>query len=669
LLSAKYTAFALLKVAANTPHVVFTGTDNPGGQSEFSLYQRTQAAALKNRYVLSGALKRDDVRQLRSVRDQPEPITWLEEELKVEVPDNSEIISLKMSGTEPGEVVTLVHAVTQVYLQEVVNAERKQRSDRLAELDDIYTKAKEKLRVKRDTMRKRADETGGSDQSALTHKQLTLLTTFGELKKQHAQIRFELMRAEGRLAAYKARGEKLADNPIPESAIKAAVETDPEVNEHRKSLIHVDDVIDKYVQAGAPRHDSSLITLRSRRESVQKKLDARFKELRPAILERLRLQGKDLHAVSLVQLQDEIAPLAAQEKTLLKEVQALEAEADKIGTSSNEMEMLRAEIKQEEPVMERIAHEWHALQVELRSPPRVSLYQEAGLQKKDNKRQLLGTVLAPIAVLLGVCFCVGWFEFRARRIHSADEVVTGLGMRIVGTVPVLPATPQGQLVGADGEDGSNTLLESIDAIRTVLLRDASVQATRVLMVTSASDGEGKTTLAAYLASSLARAGRRTLLLDCDLRRPACHQLFELPLQPGFSEVLLEEVDVDDAIRPTTVDDLWVIPAGQWDRAVVQALAREGVHKIFDQLREEFDFVVVDSHPVLAVTDALLIGQHTDAVVFSLLRDVSQLPQVYGAGQQLTALGIRVLGAVINGMAPEDVYRHGTGGHYAVPAAR
>jgi len=664
LLSAKYTAFAQLKTASTTPYIVFHNANNPDGRNDFSLYQRTQAAALKNRYVLNAALKRDDVKQLSSVRAQAEPITWLEEELKIEVPEGSEIINVKLSGSEPAELVTLVNAVTQVYLQEVVNAERKQRSDRLAELDDIYNKAKEKLRVKRDTMRKRADEAGGSDQSALTHKQLTLLTTFGELKKQHAQVRFELMRAEGRLAAFKARGGKLDDVPIPESLIKAAQETDATVGALRKSLLQVEDTIDRYVLAGAPRTDSSMITLQGRRESVLKKLDARFKDLRPAIVERLRLQSRDEHVMGLAHLQDEIAPLAAQEKTLLKEVQVLGAEADKIGTSSTEMEMIRAEIKQEETVMERVGHELEALQVELRSPPRVSLYQEAGLQKKDNKRQLLATVMAPFGILIGVCFCIAWLEFRARRIHSADEVVTGLGMRIVGTVPVLAGSSRAQMLQSASEDGGHTLLESIDAIRTVLLREASVQATQVVMVTSASDGEGKTTLAGYLASSLARAGRRTLLLDCDLRRPACHQLFELPLQPGFSEVLLEEIDLDAAILPTTVDDLCVIPAGQWDRAVVQALAREGVQKIFDQLKGEFDFIILDSHPVMEATDALLIGQHADAVIFSLLRGVSQMPQVYGAGQQLSALGIRVLGAVVNGMAPEDVYRHGTAAAYA-----
>src|SRR5262249_56622453 len=107
------------------------------------------------------------------------------------------------------------------------------------------------------------------------------------------------------------------------------------------------------------------------------------------------------------------------------------------------------------------------------------------------------------------------------------------------------------------------VMESIDAIRTRLLHDASTRSTRVVMVTSAGPGEGKTTLASALATSLARAGRRTLLLDGDLRRPTVHELVEASMQPGFSEVLLGEVEVAEAAVDPGQDNLSVLPAGQW----------------------------------------------------------------------------------------------------------
>jgi polysaccharide biosynthesis transport protein len=136
-------------------------------------------------------------------------------------------------------------------------------------------------------------------------------------------------------------------------------------------------------------------------------------------------------------------------------------------------------------------------------------------------------VLGPLAALGAVCLGVAWLEFRSRRIHTTDEVAAGLGVRVVGSVPALPQKQKQKRLTLNDPltDASPQAAESIDGIRTMLLRNAGSEGTRVVMVTSAVSGEGKTTLASSLALSLARAGRRTLLVDCDLRRPCAHQLF------------------------------------------------------------------------------------------------------------------------------------------------
>src|SRR5262249_41211877 len=134
----------------------------------------------------------------------------------------------------------------------------------------------------------------------------------------------------------------------------------------------------------------------------------------------------------------------------------------------------------------------------------------------------------------------------------------------------------------------------------------------------------------------------------DLRKPGLHKLLDVPRDPGLSELLRGEADLADVIRPTPASGLWLIPAGKTDSLAVQALALEDVATIFQRLKEEYDFIVIDSSPVLSVADSLLVGQHVDAVIFSLLREVSQLPRVYAAYQRLAVLGIRTIGAVVNG---------------------
>jgi capsular exopolysaccharide synthesis family protein len=492
----------------------------------------------------------------------------------------------------------------------------------------------------------------------LTQRQLGVLTDLAEMKKQHAQTRYELMNAQRRLQAHVALGKAAKDAAVPEATLAEALAADLQAKTHQLRIERLKTMIRDY-EPSVAKDDPSLVRLRGQLDNEEKALEERRSAARTELARRSREKAQAEYDAVLAQLQSDAESLAAQEKALAGEAEALAERAKKIGTSSTELEMLRKKVEREEKYADKLWGDLSALKGELNSPPRVTLHQEAALQQKDMKRQLMATAGAPLLMLAAVGLAVAWLEFRLRRIRTAEEVASGLGIRVVGAVPEL-----GRSTAAAGEHG---VVESIDAIRTMLLHDASVEAARVVMVTSAAAGEGKTTLACSLADSLARAGRKTLLIDCDLRTPAAHQLFELPLQPGFSEVLLSEIDAPDAVQATPVPGLSVMTAGQWDREVLKALAHEGTAGIFEKLKDEFDFVVVDSHPVLAATDSLLLGQHVDAVLLSILRDVSRSPRVYSACQRLATLGIRMLGAVVNGAAPDDVYANGA--PQAAPAAR
>jgi capsular exopolysaccharide synthesis family protein len=185
---------------------------------------------------------------------------------------------------------------------------------------------------------------------------------------------------------------------------------------------------------------------------------------------------------------------------------------------------------------------------------------------------------------------------------------------------------------------------------------AQTASIRVVMVTSAGAGEGKTSLASHLAVSLARAGQQTLLVDADMRKPTLHKLFGLPLTPGLAELLKAECGMPEAVRAVGATGLRVCPAGAVDGQALAALAKRGAGEILQAARKEFDFVIVDSCPILPVADSLLVGQHVDGVVFSVLRDVSRIPKVLAASQRLTMLGIPVVGAVVSGTT-EDVYAY------------
>src|SRR6185436_2281326 len=189
------------------------------------------------------------------------------------------------------------------------------------------------------------------------------------------------------------------------------------------------------------------------------------------------------------------------------------------------------------------------------------------------------------------------------------------------------------------------LTESIDGVRTILMHDSTSKRRQVVLVTSAATMEGRTTVASQLAASLARAGRRTLLIDGDLRRPALHALFDAPLEDGLCEVLRAEVDVADVIRPTHAEGLWLLTAGYCDVDAIHALATEQMQPVFDKLRSEYDFIIIDGAPILGMSDALIFGQYSDGAILSVRRDHSQMPKINHAADLLRGVGIRIIGAV------------------------
>jgi capsular exopolysaccharide synthesis family protein len=656
-LPAKSTVFALVLVSPKDPLLPRDRYENQGDSGTF---MKTVAARIKHRHVLNNALKKDEVKRLNMVREQPEPIQWLEDELKVELTDGSEIVKISMTGYYPGEMLTLVDAVTNAYLDEMGNTEREGRAERLRKLEGLHTEAEQQLRSLKDAQIKQAEESGTHLAPIAAERQRIIVGTWSERQKELNRVQADKGLVKQDLESMAAQAKKLEELSVPEEAFNRALESDPIARRYTEKKVSIEEIIKvEYENKGALPSNSSVKRLRGTLEHAQTQLDKRKEEIRTEMTDRFRKDAlRDLD-LKTMELQKTLARYEGDEKALTTEVADLKKRVDKLGKSSAEMEVQKTEIAQQENLVSRLKNEWNTLQTELKVPPRVNLYQSAAVQRKDIKRQLLATILAPVSAFAGVCLVIGWWEHRGRRVHSADEVVTGLGLRLVGAVPPLSAERRGRLVGAGNafDPHEHNLLESIDGIRTVLLRDATVSAMRVVMVTSATSGEGKTTLAGHLAVSLARAGRRTLLLDCDLRQPAAHQLFEQALQPGLSEVLLKEIDLTEALRPTTaLEGLWLLPAGQWDREVLQALAQEeNVQHIFERLRSQFDFIVIDSSPVLAATDSLLVGQHVDGVILSLLRDQSQVPLVHGAVQRLTSLGIRVLGAVVNGLKPEGMY--------------
>jgi polysaccharide biosynthesis transport protein len=249
-------------------------------------------------------------------------------------------------------------------------------------------------------------------------------------------------------------------------------------------------------------------------------------------------------------------------------------------------------------------------------------------------------------------------------------VTQAVGLSVIGAVPILPQRVLRRLNGPSENDKYwRTLLsESVDSIAAVLLKGTQPGTSRVIMVSSANAGEGKTTLASHLAVSLAGAGRHPILVDFDLRRPALHRVFGVSLQPGVNEILRDGQDLESALQATQVPNLMMLSAGRSSKVGLGGLRPADMQALFTRLRSEFDFVIVDACPILPVVDTRLIGQHVDAVLLSVLRDVSRAPKLRAACDLLDMFGIPMLGVVVTGSS-EELYKDASYGYLPVSEAQ
>jgi capsular exopolysaccharide synthesis family protein len=340
---------------------------------------------------------------------------------------------------------------------------------------------------------------------------------------------------------------------------------------------------------------------------------------------------------------------ASMQQQLAMNTKTLEAKKKDLqnrNARSVDLETRGEELKQLQKIANDMNEKLESLDIERQVPAQIRQVQPAVPTKNINTTQHYA--IAALGGMAGfglTCLGIAYMEFRNRKLNGPEDMDEGLGIRVVGILPTLSSRkaldPLHPIVAQ--------LTDSIDGVRTILMHDSTSKRRQVVLVTSAATMEGRTTVASQLAASLARAGRRTLLIDGDLRRPALHALFDAPLEDGLCEVLRAEVDVADVIRPTHAEGLWLLTAGYCDVDAIHALATEQMQPVFDKLRTEYDFIIIDGAPVLGMSDALIFGQYSDGAIVSVRRDYSQMPKINHSIELLRGVGIRIIGAVVNGV--------------------
>lgn len=311
---------------------------------------------------------------------------------------------------------------------------------------------------------------------------------------------------------------------------------------------------------------------------------------------------------------------------------------------------------------------------------------EAGqVQVVDLARYPMGAITAgrrrklAYALLIGLLFGIGLaivtdrLNSTIRRWDDLDSVMHVPGLALVPQISadahatlrararatasrLLPSMiPSTRVLASEGDgqelvmisDVRSASAEAYRKLMTNLMYSASRPGLKVMVVTSASAGEGKTTTSANLAVAFAQQGRRVVLIDADLRRARVHDVFGLALEPGLTDVLVGKNTLDQGLRASGVAGLSVLPGGTLPPNPLEFLGGERMHELLDTLRAKFDVILVDTPPVLVTADAALMSVQADGVLVVVRAGRTEREAARHAVEQIRNVGGRILGAVLN----------------------
>lgn len=207
------------------------------------------------------------------------------------------------------------------------------------------------------------------------------------------------------------------------------------------------------------------------------------------------------------------------------------------------------------------------------------------------------------------------------------------------------ATAAEELVTQHG--AYSALGEAYRNLRTALLLSRAGAPPKLTLVTSAVAGEGKTVTAVNTAAMLAQLGARVLLVDADVRRPRCHRVLHLDNRMGLTEVLTGVRDLHDLIRPTAVDNLFILSSGSVPPNATELVGSPKMHQVVTQLQEIYEYIVIDSPPVMPVSDALLLSTIVDGVLLVVNASRTPKQQVKAARARLAYVRAKIFGTVLN----------------------
>lgn len=575
----------------------------------------------------------------KATRTRAQVIESLLGKLSVSPVGRSLVIRISVESEDPRKAALIANTIADEYIVDQLEAKFEATRKATGWLNERLTKLKEKVRETESAVQ--AYRESVSDQLGRGSKQTD---------QQINELNSELIRAQAKRAEAEARLAQVQRLIQSGDSLNTAAEvlSSPLIARLREQ------------ESEVLRRVSELETRYGERHPEMVKARSELRDLRRSIAGEVRKIAQSL--------KNEVDVARARERTLERNVQKLENESQAQSKAEIRLRELQREAEANRTLYETFLQRFKETSEQenlQQADSRVISYADVPTSPVFPKKKLTLALSGIGALFLGtiLAFVV---ERLDNTFRSSEQVETILGHSVIGMVPfVEKKSYSGNLSRYVAENPGSQVGESIRNIRTSIMLSNVDDPAKVIGMTSTVPSEGKTTLAAWMGQVGAQSGQKTIILDCDLRRPQLHQVFGLPNEDGVVDLLSGKCLLEHVIQHDDYTGAYFVRAGHSNINALDLLSSKRMGEYVTALKNNFDFVILDMPPILAVSDARILGRLCDSLVYAIQWD--KVPR------DLVANGIRVAEEAelpISGIAMTQVhvkkharYGYGDYGYY------
>ena len=531
------------------------------------------------------------------------------------------LVDIVFRAYDPKFAAMAANGLAQTFVDESRSVRSDQSTEATKWLEARLQSEQEQARSSFEALRSYEERSGSSNLEARQR--------LAEAKLQQAST--QLLQARGEKASRKAYLDQLRRMTPGELMTLPELATSTSYQAMRKDLVDTELRKSELDQSLGPKHPDVV------------GLDARIQSIRGTLANEARGVIRSVEAA--------YEAASRQEAVLSASVGAAQAEMSSLRDKSPEYQTLKRDADTSNEIAQVLARRGKEASVESAVDDRtVRIVEPADVPQAPVFPDRTGNL--QIALLVGLAtgvFLVSAKERLDTTVKTPDDIRDALRIPFLGFVPDLSTLSETVVKSNLSAIRSPTspLSEAYRVIRTNVIAAANSVNARVLLVTSIHPGEGKSTTALNLAAAIAQTGATAVLVDSDLRRPTVHSNLSLPRGPGIRDVLTRNGAFRDIVRPGPIPGLFALTSGGAAENPAELMGCEEMRTLLKDLRESYDWVVVDAPPVGGMADALIIGGLVDGIILVIEGDRTTRAVATDGVAQLTSVGGRLLGAIIN----------------------